>query len=125
MLQAIKDKLKVYSNYLIVGIIILLIISLVRNITRITKVQKKIEKKEGETESLAQKNEELEKQLKKIESTGFIEKQLRDKLGLAKEGEAIIVLPDEETLRALAPEAKKEKGTLPDPNWRKWLDLFL
>ena len=32
-------------------------------------------------------------------SDEFIEKQLRDKLGLAKKGEIILILPDEETLK--------------------------
>ncbi|MDP3994252.1 MAG: hypothetical protein Q8P91_00270, partial [bacterium] len=54
----------------------------------------------------------------------YIEKQLRDKLGLSKEGETIVVLPDADTLRKLVPPIPGEEEILPDPNWKKWLKLF-
>ncbi len=43
---------------------------------------------------------------------------------MAKEGEIIIVLPDEEILGTLAPNLEEEEEALPDPNWKKWLKLF-
>lgn len=125
LLQAIKDKLRVYSNYLAIGIIILLIISLARNISKIMQVQDKIQKKEEEIQKLAERNKELQKQLEEINSEEFTERQLREKLGLAKEGEVVVVLPEQDVLKELAPEPRKEEERLPDPNWKKWLDLFL
>ena len=63
--------------------------------------------------------------MEKVQSDIYIEKQMRDKLGLAKEEEVVIIMPDEEILRKLAPTYPEEEQTLPDPNWKKWAQLFL
>jgi cell division protein FtsB len=125
ILQAVKNKLKAHSIYLAIGFILLLIISLARNITKIRQAQEKIQEKKEEVEKLEERNKKLKEQFEKVSSEEFAERELRDKLGLAKEGEIIIVLPDEATLRKLIPELKEEEEVLPDPNWKKWLKLFL
>jgi cell division protein FtsB len=125
LFQAIKDRLKVYSSYALLLVIVLLIVSLTRNITKTIDVQKRIEKKENEIQKLEDKNQELREELRILTSDEYTEKQLRNKLGLAKEGEYVIVLPDEEVLRNLIPEKEKEEETLPPPAWEKWLNLFL
>jgi hypothetical protein len=69
-------------------------------------------------------NAELGKRLAEVKSQDYIEKQLRDKLGLAKPGEIVVVMPDADTLRKLAPKPVEEEAVLPDPTWKKWLRLF-
>lgn len=123
-LQAIKNKLKVYSNYLFIVLIVFLMISLARNIVKTLDAQKKIETKEQEIASLEQKNQELKNDLNQVQSSEYTEQQLRDKLGLAKEGETVIVLPDKDTLKSLVPERSGQQEVLPDPNWKKWMKLF-
>lgn len=125
LFQAFKLRLRVYSSYALAGVLILLIVSLARNITRTVKVQERIEKKEKEIQKLEDKNKELKAELRVISSEEFTEKQLRDKLGLAREGEYVIVLPDEEVLRSLIPEDEGEDENLPDPTWKKWYNLFV
>ena len=44
---------------------------------------------------------------------------------MAKEGEIVVILPDEHILRKLAPDREIEEEVLPDPNWKKWMKLFL
>jgi len=124
LMQEIKQRLRVYSGYLLILIIFLLIVSLTRSILRTTDAQKKIEKKKQDIVKLEEENRILREKLGVITSEEFTEKQLRDKLGLAKEGEIVVVLPDEETLKKLAPELQKEEELLPDPYWRKWFNLF-
>ena len=123
-LQALKDKLKGYTRLIALVLTLLLIVSLVRNIKKTLEAEGRIEKKEERVEELKAENEELRKRLESVTSDEFVEKQLREKLGLVKENEIIVVLPDEETLRALIPEPKEEVDTLPKPNWQKWLTLF-
>jgi len=122
--EKLKEKLKVYSNYLLIFLFLLMFVSLIRNILRVVESNKRIEKAQGRVEKLKKENEELEKNLAITKSGEFIERQLRDKLGLAKEGEIVIVLPDEKILETLAPSLEEEEETLPDPNWKKWLKLF-
>ncbi len=122
--EKLKEKLGVYLNYLLIFIFLLMLVSLIRNILRVVESNKRIEKAQDQVERLKKENEELEEKLAVTRSEGYIEKQLRDKLGLAKEGEIVIVLPDEKILETLAPSLEEEEETLPDPNWKKWLKLF-
>lgn len=83
-----------------------------------------VERAEENLEKVAQENRDLETKLKEVKDDVYIEKQLRDKLGYAKEGEIVVVLPDEAILRKLAPPERREEETLPDPNWKKWMKVF-
>ncbi len=74
--------------------------------------------------ALKKENEELQKRLTETQSPVYIERELRDKLGLAKRGEVVVVLPDAEILKRLAPKSSEEEDFLPDPTWKKWAKLF-
>jgi len=118
-------RLKSIPNYLIIGLIVLLFLSISKNFTGASKVNQKIAEKESKAQKLKEEQERLKKQLETVQSDAYIEKQLRDKLNLAKEGEVVVVLPPEEVLRKFAPHYEEEEDTLPDPNWKKWMKLFL
>lgn len=121
----LRNKLGKYWRYLLIVLALLFGLSLVRNVLRILEAGKRIGDAQARVDRLKDENEELERKLAQSQSEEFIEKQFRDKLGLSKEGETIVVLPDEETLRKIAPRPVEEDETLPDPTWRKWLKLFL
>jgi len=114
-----------HARLAVVLLFVMLGISLFGNISKISEADKKIKAKEAQVEKLRQENGEIKKRLEGVTSETYIEKQLRDSLGLSKEGEIVIVLPDKETLKSLAPKLEEEEDTLPDPNWKMWLKLFL
>jgi len=120
----LKEKVSRVSNYLIIAFILFLALSLVRNWNRIQSAQERIDEKGEKVQKIAQDNEDLKVKIDEIESAAYIEKQIRDNLGLAREGEIIIVLPDDEVLRSLAPSDFEEEEELPEPNWVKWKKLF-
>ncbi len=82
--------------------------------------------KSGEQVHLAQsqlqqaqaKNQELKKRLAEVDNPQFIEKEARDKLGYAKEGETILVLPTQSDQTS----PQTEDNT---PNWKKWWNLYI
>lgn len=113
------------STYIILGLLVFFSFSLFRNITNVKMVEKRIKDKEMEVEKVRQEQAKLERELENAKSEQFMEKQLRDKLGLAKEGEMVVVLPPPEVLRKFAPHYEEEKVMLPDPNWKKWMKLFI
>ena len=119
-----KDKLKDYLNYILLFLAFLFIVSLIRNILRINQANKEILEAEERVDEAIAENNELKAKVEKLRSSEFQEAQLRDKLDLAKEGEIVVVLPDEEILRKLAPKRIEEENILPDPTWRRWLKLF-
>lgn len=82
-------------------------------------------KRLSEEQAQAVKLEEIKNGLN---SSEFVEKEARDKLGLAKEGEVVVVLPSEEVLRHFAPsidEAEMGLGEASLPVWRMWVRLLL
>lgn len=119
-----KERIKIWGKYASVGVLLLLAFSLVKNVIKMRGVKERIESERAEVEKLKRENEELAKTLTKVKSQEYVERQLRDKLGLAKEGEIVVVLPDEEILRKLTPTLPEEEAFLPDPTWKKWLKLF-
>lgn len=124
LLTKIRNFISPYLKYLFIAFFVLLTLSLARNVVRILRASRRVEEAEARVEKLKKENEELQKRLEIAGSEVYIEKQLRDNLGLAKGEEIVVVLPDEETLRAIAPRREGEREALPDPNWRKWMKLF-
>lgn len=123
--REIVGKLKKYIKLWPFLVVLAFLIAFVKNFSNIIQAQKRIETQRIKVEKLNSENEELKNRNNSEQSEQFVEKQLRDKLGLAKEGEIILVLPDENTLRKLAPTFSEEEEILPDPNWKKWLKLFI
>ena len=122
--KIIAGRVQKLSSVLIIMLFIGLTLSLYRSITRMDSADQGIEEAQERVNKLKEENRELEDKLKEVRNIENIEKQLRDKLGLAKEGEIVIVLPEDEVLRKLAPKIEEEVEVLPDPNWKKWMKLF-
>ena len=110
-----------YATWVLVA---LLLVSTVRNIQKVRSIRAQVEKERQKVEKMQVDNTKLEEQVAEAQGSEFIEKQIRDKLGLVKPGEAIVVLPDPEILKKLAPQEISEEDVLPDPNWKKWEKLF-
>jgi cell division protein FtsB len=124
LISKLKQKAKGYSEILLIIFIIALLVSLGRNVVKINKVSKTIEEAQEKVKKLRQENQMLADQAAMAESQEYIEKQLRNELGLVKEDEIVLILPEENILRKLAPKKEEEEETLPDPNWKEWVYLF-
>jgi len=119
--KKIVDKLVTYVS---LGVLILLSLSLLSSISRMKNVGLTIDKEKEKVNKLKKEQEDLKKSLEIANSQEYIEKQLRDKLGLAKEGEIVVILPDPEVVKKFAPRFEEEEEILSDPNWKKWIRLF-
>jgi len=120
----IKERFKGYILYLVVLVLVLIAVSLVRNILRISQAENRVGDVRDRVENLKQENEKLKDELGKVEGEAYVEFQARDKLGLTKEGEIVVVLPKEDVLRKIAPKIEEEEEFLPESTWQKWLKLF-
>jgi cell division protein FtsB len=113
-------------KYGVIFLAIFFAISLIGNVYKIRSAKKRFDDAQEKLASLKEEQKTLEEQLNVVKSQAYIEKQARDKLGLAKEGEIVLVLPDKEVLKSLSPRKSEESSlTLPDPNWKKWMKLFI
>ena len=102
-----------------------LLVSTAKNLQKVGGIRSAVQAEKAKVEKMKEDNAQLQAQIAQIQSPEFIEGQIRNKLGLVKPGEAIVVLPDADTLRKLAPQIPVETDTLPDPNWKKWEKLFI
>ena len=125
ILEKAKTKVKKLVGLATWILVILLLISTVKNFSRVHGVNEAVQKEKEKIDKIRQENEELTAKIAQTQGAFYIEKQIRDKLGMAKAGESIVVLPEAEILRKLAPKVLVEENTLPDPNWKKWMKLFL
>jgi cell division protein FtsB len=123
-LESFKNRFKNLFGYAIWILIALLIASTVKNVNRILAIRRQVDEERQKTQKIEEDNAKLQREIAEAQGSDFIEKQIRDKLGLSKAGEAIVVLPDESIVRSLAPPKTIEEETLPDPNWKKWEKLF-
>lgn len=107
-----------------VVLFLILISSFIKSVKRIRIGDSVIEKTKVKIEKVEAENLKLAEQLKIIQSDEYLEKQLRDKMGLAKEGEIILVLPEADIVRKLSPQIPIDEEIKPKPNWQKWLEMF-
>lgn len=109
---------------LIIGILIVLIL-IYNLITQIVATLKSGDRLDLATEKLHQlevKNKEIKNKLEEVKSQTFIETEARNRLGLSKEGEIIVIIPDEKIDLILGHNKKEEKSRL--PNYLGWWKLF-
>lgn len=110
------------KSKLLTGLIIMvglyLIVSFSRDIFGLLNKTKEIDKEQQKLEDLKTDNVALKRQLQYVQSNEFVEKEARDKLGMAKEGEAVVLMP-ENTSGSSETQIQEEV-----PNWKKWWKLF-
>lgn len=107
---------------LIFGVIvgILLVVNSAKRLLTFRTTTEKVQEAENRLEQLKEENKKLQEQREYTKSDEFREKEIRDKLGLAKEGEAVVVLPKDDS-RESKENSKKPSGV---PNYKKWWNLF-
>lgn len=120
-----KSILSKLSTYFGLFLVVILGISIVRNVGKIFTIRRAVDKERVAITKLKRENDELAKKVEGVQGVEFVESQVRNKLGLVRPGETVVILPDDEVLAKLAPKVAIEEQSLPDPNWKKWLKLFL
>lgn len=107
-------------------VFILVLASISRGVLRMVASQNRVGEAEVHLAELKADQEKLKSELEAIQSGFNKERLARDKLGLAKEGEIVIVLPEEGVLRRLSPRRLTEEKTESlSPNWKKWWELLV
>lgn len=115
-------KILIYAAWILVA---MLVVSTFKNINRVIGIRKQVAQEKAKVEKIQKENEELQTQITEAQSQEFIDKQIRDRLGLTKAGETIVILPDEQIVRSMAPSMEDDEKIFLDPNWKKWVKLFI
>ena len=112
------------SPLVAITVLVLLSFSLFDGISRMKEVASRIDRERDKVDKLKTQGDELREDLEIAMSEEFIEKQLRDNLGLAKDGEIVVILPDKEAVKYFAPRLDEDEEIVLKPNWKKWFEVF-
>lgn len=98
---------------------LILIVTLSESIWSVWQKGDVVRERQAELARIEAENEALKKQLAESQSLDFIEREAREKLGLSKPGEAVVLMPS----------ATEEARMLEDlgksvPNWQQWRRLL-
>lgn len=102
---------------LLIFLLIFLLINSINNISQLNEKRKIVNEYQKELEKEKEKNKQLKEKITEIEDENFIERVAREKLGMGKPGESIVIIPE----ITVVPEKKKEKDLA---NWERWWKLF-
>jgi len=107
-----------------VFVFLFLLFSLIKSYTRLKKGDALIDRNRIKLEKIKVENQRLEDELKKVQSSDYVEAEIRNKYGLVKAGEAVVVLPDPEIVKKLSPQIPDDIEVKPKSNVLKWWNLF-
>lgn len=122
--RKLNSRGKNYIKYALLIVSLVLILAIGRSTLRLLGRGDAIKEAEKRVEELREEQAKLLQMKERVETKEFIEEQAREKLGLAKEGEVVVVLPSEEVLRKFAPEIEEEEFAEKLPIWRRWKRMF-
>jgi cell division protein FtsB len=94
------------------------------NVVRLYKAGDRVTEAKKELAIAQQENEDLKRQLAKVQTPEYMERLAREKLGYGKEGELVVVIDPNELKNAnypTSPSATLGAG----PNWLQWRKLWL
>lgn len=117
--------MKLRRGLRVIGVLLLvvIIVGLGRNLVRLWRAGDRLKGAEEQVASLRAENVRLREEEQVLGSERFFEEQIRDKLNMAKPGEAVVLLPPPASLRpSRTEEPKAEPEDL--PVWQQWLKLF-
>lgn len=107
-----------------IGILIVIFVSynLIGQILRSTGSYNRLDQIADEVYKFEAENKMLKKKLADVNSPIFIEKAAREKLGLGKIGETVVLIPEEKIRQIIGVTDYAKPQRL--PNWLGWWRLF-
>ncbi len=109
-----------FTKLVILAVSLILIVGLARSSYGLWKKKDIVAERQTVLTELETENAALKQQLEEAKSEGFIERVAREKLGLVKEGETLVIIKNEKLKMK-----NEEQGTEENvPNWKKWWGLF-
>lgn len=100
---------------------IILAVNGTKRILSLRGTSQKVVEAQEKLERLKQESEDLREELAYKKSGRFMEEEIRNKLGLARQGEEVFIVPKAESRKQSAVSSQQDEK----PNWQKWRDLLL
>lgn len=116
--------MKKYIRYIVLIVSLFLIFSISRSILGLLQKGKTLDEAKERVDALEEEQAKLLEMREVVESEEFVEREAREKLGLAKPGEVIVILPSDDILRKFAPKFEEEEFVEERPIWERWARMF-
>lgn len=100
----------------------LLVVSLSRSIMSLWGKYDIVRERQQELDREKDRNAKLKAEFREVQRLEFIEREAREKLGMVKEGEAIVLMPNDKL--QMTNGEKEEKVQEVIPKWKQWWKLF-
>ena len=100
--------------------LLLAVISLSQNIVNLINRGLVLKREKTDLETLRKEKQRLEAELNYMKTSGFLEREARDNLGLVREGETVVILPSENGNGRDKVQQGNNQGT---SNWKQWWKL--
>ncbi|MBI4066432.1 septum formation initiator family protein [Candidatus Gottesmanbacteria bacterium] len=107
---------------IVIGISAVLIVNLSRSIWDLWRRRDILGEREAVLRRLEAENKHLQSELEYTQSPEFIEQEARNRLGLGREGEAVVLMPNDQFPMTNGKTEEKQEETL--PSRKKWWRLF-
>lgn len=105
----------------IIIVVLVIAYNLINQIIEATKSGERLSQAADAVYKLEVKNKNLKQKLAEIQSPQSLEEIARDKLGLSKKGETVVVIPEDKLKLVLG---ASQSAQIRLPNWLGWLKVF-
>lgn len=111
-------------RWIVICISIFIIISLSRSVADLWQRRSIVEQERKRLSELEKKHTELTEKFETVQTPAFVEREARERLGMAKEGETIIILEDSSMPQDL--KFVRSNNDTPEqlPYWKRWWQVF-
>lgn len=106
----------------IISVSAILIVTLSRSIWDLWRRRDILGERQSALKRLEAENNRLKGELSYSESPFFVEQEARNRLGLGREGETVVILPKSQILSPNDQTRGEKEENL--PNWKRWWRLF-
>ena len=108
-----------WLKWLILGVSLIFTFRLATNVYRLVKSGGRVGRVSRELAEAEAENKRLKERLEYVKSEEFVEREARERLGLGKPGEVVVILPTPSKIQ------DSKSGIQDKPNWEKWWELYI
>lgn len=113
---------RILAVYVAIAVVGVALAGQVRSVIDLSGRKSLLTQRETELAEVKREQSRLKKQAADVKTPEFVEHEAREKLGMGKEGETIVLLPVGETAAK-----QTDVEALPEdryPTWQRWIRLF-
>lgn len=111
-----------YVKWLIILFFLGLVVHLSRSAWELVGFRSRVSEAEAEVRQMAEEKERLIEEQREKTSEWAVEREIREKLNMAKPGETVVIVP-EDLPWIEEPNQEEVETQVEKPNWQKWWEL--